>query len=318
LARFRHWGLGPQTPGRFEHLASTPARGPADMLRWKVVDAVLGRNRKDPGGFATPARAYDRALVHGDAPSLTWIGHASFLICLGGVRALVDPIFSARLGPIRRLSPPGIPLEELPRVDLVLITHNHRDHLDAPSVRRLGPAPRYVCPLGNGAWLADAGAKDITELDWWQKTRIGDLEVTLVPSRHWSMRLPWDKNEALWGGYVLRSAQGTAYHSGDTAYFDGFTEIARREGPIDWALLPIGAYEPRWFMESQHVSPEEAVQAAVDLGARQMVAMHWGTFKLTDEPLAEPPERARAAWRRHGLDPERLWVLDIGETRALT
>ena len=138
-----------------------------------------------------------------------------------------------------------------------------------------------------------------------------------MPSRHWSMRFPWDRNDALWGGYVLRAPEGTAYHSGDTAFFDGFAEIGRRAGPIDWAMLPIGAYEPRWFMEPQHLCPEEAVEASVALGARHMVAMHWGTFRLTDEPLAEPPERARSAWAERGLDERALWILDVGESRLL-
>jgi L-ascorbate metabolism protein UlaG (beta-lactamase superfamily) len=131
------------------------------------------------------------------------------------------------------------------------------------------------------------------------------------------MRLPWDRDDALWGGFVVRSADGALYHSGDTGYFDGFKEIGERAGPIDWALLPIGAYEPRWFMEPQHASPEDAGQAFLDLGARQLVAMHWGTFRLTDEPRAEPPERIRAFFAARALDPERLWVLDIGENRPL-
>ena len=131
------------------------------------------------------------------------------------------------------------------------------------------------------------------------------------------MRAPWNRNQALWGGFVVSGPEGAVYHAGDTALFDGFAEIGRRVGPVDWALLPIGAYEPRWFMQPQHLDPEEAGEAFLQLGARSLVAMHWGTFKLTDEPLAEPPERLRAWWRARGLDEERLWILDIGETRRL-
>jgi L-ascorbate metabolism protein UlaG (beta-lactamase superfamily) len=131
------------------------------------------------------------------------------------------------------------------------------------------------------------------------------------------MRYPWDRNDALWGGWVIRAPEGTAYHSGDTAYFDGFTEIGQRVGPIDWAMLPIGAYEPRWFMEPQHMNPEESARAARELGAANMVAMHWGTFRLTDEPVGEPPVRVRAAWSEQAADPSRLWILDVGESRAL-
>jgi N-acyl-phosphatidylethanolamine-hydrolysing phospholipase D len=303
--------------GRFDHLATQPARGPRDIFRWRVVDALAGKNRKDPGGFVTPRRAPDRSLVDGTAPQLTWIGHASFLITLGGKRILVDPIFRHRLGPIARLSPPGLAIETLPPIDVVLITHNHRDHLDPWSLERLGPAPHYVVPLGNGDLVRSLGAEKVTELDWWQSTNLGSLEVTLVPARHWSMRYPWDRNDALWGGFVVRSNDGVAYHSGDTAFFDGFAEIRERFGRIDWAMLPIGAYEPRWFMEPQHMGPEEAVEAARLLDTKHLVAMHWGTFRLTDEPVAEPPERARAAFAATANGDRELWILDVGETRRL-
>jgi L-ascorbate metabolism protein UlaG (beta-lactamase superfamily) len=304
--------------GRFDDRATQPRRGPSDIFRWKVLDALTGRNRKDPGGFVTPRREPDRALLAGTDAQLTWIGHASFLFTLGGKRILVDPIFAPRIGPVSRLTPPGLPIEELPPIDLVLITHNHRDHLDPWTISRLGSGPTYVTPIGNAPVLRSNGAANITELDWWQTFTLGDLEITLVPARHWSMRFPWDRNDALWGGFVVRGPEGAVYHSGDTAFFDGFAEIGRRLGPIDWAMLPIGAYEPRWFMEPQHMGPEEAVDAARLLGAANLVAMHWGTFRLTDEPLAEPPIRTRARWAEQGQDENHLWILDVGETRRLT
>jgi len=303
--------------GRFDDRATQPRRGPKDIFRWKVIDAIAGRNRSDPGGFVTPRREPDRALVAGLDAQLTWIGHASFLFTLGGKRILIDPIFAPRLGPVSRLTPPGLPIEELPPIDLVLITHNHRDHLDPWTISRLGSAPTYVTPLGNAAILAKHGASSVSELDWWQTFTLGDLEITLVPARHWSMRFPWDRNDALWGGFVVRGPEGAVYHSGDTAFFDGFAEIGRRLGPIDWAMLPIGAYEPRWFMEAQHMGPEDAVEAARLLGSPHLVAMHWGTFRLTDEPTAEPPIRTRARWVEQGRDENLLWILDVGETRRL-
>jgi N-acyl-phosphatidylethanolamine-hydrolysing phospholipase D len=304
--------------GRFDDRATRPARGPADMLRWKVLDALAGKNRKDPGGFTTPRREPDRGLIASGAAQLTWLGHASFLLTLGGKRILIDPILAPRLGPLSRLVPPGLSVDELPPIDAVLVTHNHRDHLDPWTLRRLGDRPLYVAPLGHGDLLRSLGAKRIEELDWWQSTSLGGaLDVTLVPARHWSMRYPWDRNDALWGGYVLKAPEGVAYHSGDTAFFDGFEEIGRRLGPIDWAMLPIGAYEPRWFMEPQHMSPEEAADAARIVRAKAFVAMHWGTFKLTDEPLAEPPVRARKAWAEKGGEDGALWILDVGETRRL-
>jgi L-ascorbate metabolism protein UlaG (beta-lactamase superfamily) len=199
----------------------------------------------------------------------------------------------------------------------VLVTHNHYDHLDAPSLKRIGARAKFIVPLGNAGILRSAGLTDIVELEWWQSLRVGELEVTLVPARHWSMRFPWNRNDMLWGGYVLKGKEGVAFHAGDTALFDGFGEIAQRLGPIDWALLPIGAYEPRWFMEPQHMNPEDAMEAFDRLGARRFVAMHWGTFRLTDEHPAEPPERLKRLWAAKGLPAERLWLLDVGETRAL-
>jgi L-ascorbate metabolism protein UlaG (beta-lactamase superfamily) len=303
--------------GRFDHLATQPARGPADMLKWKVVDALAGKNRRDPGGFVTPRRDPDLALLEAGAPQLTWIGHASFLLGLGGKRILVDPVFSQRLGTIARLAPPGIAAAALPPVDVVLITHNHRDHLDPRSLALLGRAPTFVVPMGDRGLLQKIGAEKIVELEWWKSVDLGGVEITMVPSRHWSMHYPWDRNESLWGGYVIRSNDGTAWHSGDTAFFDGFAEIGKRLGPIDWAMLPIGAYEPRWFMEPQHMGPEEAVEAARMAEARRLVGMHWGTFRLTDEPIGEPPERARAAFEKAGDAGRELWILDVGETRRL-
>ncbi len=307
--------------GRFDHLATEPRRGVKEMFRWKVIDAIAGKNRKDAGGFVTPRRDPDRALIAGSGPQLTWIGHASFLVTLGGLRVLVDPVLAPRLGPIARLAPPGLDVADLADVDVVLVTHNHRDHMDDWSITRLGAGPRYVVPLGNAAAIRSMGGARVDELDWWQTIHVTDgggreVEITLVPARHWSMRLPWDRNDALWGGFVIRAPEGVLYHSGDTAFFDGFTEIGKRVGSIDWALLPIGAYEPRWFMHAQHMCPEEAIEAFGMLGARSLVAMHWGTFRLTDEPIAEPPERARAAFPA-SAGAERLWILDVGETRNL-
>jgi len=303
---------------RFDHLATQPRRGPSDLLRWRVLDPLQGKKIKDPGGFVTPNRPADRDIVDARDASLCWLGHASFLLTLGGKNILVDPVLGERIGPLKRLVQPGIDWKSLPPIDLVLVTHNHRDHLHPWSIARLGDRPTYVVPLGNARFLRAAGAQaKIIELDWWETTGLGSIEITLVPARHWSMHFPWDRNDALWGGYVIRSPEGTAYHSGDTAFWDRFEEIGERVGPIDWAMLPIGAYEPRWFMEPQHMGPEEAVAAARLLRARHFVAMHWGTFKLTDEPIGEPPERARAAWQAEGRAEENLWILDVGEARYI-
>ncbi|MEA2696247.1 MAG: hypothetical protein QOI66_518 [Myxococcales bacterium] len=304
--------------GRFEDRATRPQRGPADIFRWRVLDSIAGRRVQDPGGYTTPVRENDGAQLATAAPSLTWIGHATFVLRLGGMLIATDPVWCQRIsGIIPRKAPPGVALEKVPALDVVTVSHNHYDHLDMPTLGRIGKDTLYITLPGNGALLRKGGLDKIVELDWWESHRVGTLEITAVPARHWSMRAPWNRNDMLWGGFVYRGPEGVAYHSGDTALFDGFTEIGQRLGPIDWALLPIGAYEPRWFMEPQHMNPEDAVQAFERLEARQLVAMHWGTFKLTDEPLGEPPERLRRCFAERGLDPARLWILDIGETRLL-
>jgi len=307
--------------GRFDDRATQPQRGPWDMLRWRIGDTIAGRRMKDPGGFTTPRRENDGRKIAELPASLTWIGHATFAVKLAGKLIATDPVWSERVGPIRRKVAPGVALEALPPFDVVTVSHNHYDHLDKPSIARLGDAPLYVTPLGNGSVLKSAGAKNVVELDWWQTHRHDRLEITCVPAAHWSMRAPWNRNDMLWGGFVVRGPEGAFHHAGDTALPLGadwsFADIGKRAGPIDWALLPVGAYEPRWFMQPQHMNPEDAVEAFAQLGARTMVAMHWGTFKLTDEPLGEPPERTRRVFAERGLDAKRLWVLDVGETRAL-
>jgi L-ascorbate metabolism protein UlaG (beta-lactamase superfamily) len=299
--------------GRFDDRATQPPRGPADLLRWK-----LGGKRPAHDEFQTPFRENDGLRLAAPSPSLTWIGHASFVVRLGGKLIATDPIWSTRIsGLVKRRVPPGVPFDKLPPLDVVTVSHNHYDHLDTATLRRIGPEALYVVPLGLGKLLKGEGLPRVVELDWWQSHTEGALTVTLVPARHWSMRAPWNRNDTLWGGFVLRGPEGVAYHAGDTALFDGFAEIGRRTGPIDWAMLPIGAYEPRWFMQPQHMNPDDAIEAFVALGARTLVAMHWGTFKLTDEPLGEPPTRTRQLFAQRGLDPTRLWVLDVGETRDL-
>ncbi len=305
--------------GRFDDRATRPVRGPADLLRWRVLDRLNGRGAareaKPPGA---PVRPNDGALIRDLPASLTWVGHASFVARLGGQLIATDPLFSERIqGVVKRLAPPGVVPEALPPIDVVLVSHNHYDHLDVPSLKRIGPEALYVVPLGNARTLKGAGLPRVVELDWWQSHVVGDLEVTLVPARHWSMRAPWDRNDGLWGGFVLRGPEGVAYHAGDTAFFEDFREIRARCGPIDWAMLPVGAYEPRWFMEPQHMNPDDALRAFELLDARALVAMHWGTFVLTDEPAAEPPARTRQGFADRGWDPSRLWVMDVGETRAL-
>jgi N-acyl-phosphatidylethanolamine-hydrolysing phospholipase D len=303
--------------GRFDERATQPTRGPRDMFAWKVL------RRSDPraDNYAELDAIRPEIVTGGAAklasgvPCACWIGHATWAFRLGGQLVVTDPVWSNALsGVVKRLVPPGVALAELPAPDIVLVTHDHRDHLDFPTIAKLPESATFVVPLGNGPRIKKP---NVIELDWWQTHRIGSLEITLVPSRHWSMRMPWNRNDTLWGGYVVRGPEGAVYHSGDTATGDHFAEIGAKCAPIDWAMLPIGAYSPRWFMSTQHVNPEEAIDGFVALGAKNFLAMHWGTFKLTDEPIGEPAERTRALWQERALSPERLWILGVGEVRDL-
>jgi L-ascorbate metabolism protein UlaG (beta-lactamase superfamily) len=300
---------------RFVNLDGSEPPAFSRVFKWAVVDRLLGRRHIDKQPATTPRVKPNLAELArppevGAPARLTWIGHASWLIQLDGVSLLIDPILSESLGPgIRRHVPAALDARTLPAIDAQLVTHNHRDHLDLPSLLAVGRpvvAGRGLAPFFAGHDLR------CTELDWWGETRVGAVTIRFVPSQHWSRRGLSDANETLWGGFVLEGSTARLYHSGDTAYFDGFAEIGRRVGAIDAALLPIGAYEPAWFMSKQHMNPEEAVRAFVDLGARQFVAMHFGTFKLTDEPLDEPPLRLAAEWQRRALAPEACHVLPIG------
>jgi L-ascorbate metabolism protein UlaG (beta-lactamase superfamily) len=305
---------------RFDDRATNPARGPADMLRWKLL------RRSDPrppswqelDAIRPGARDDGATALRAPGPLACWIGHATWVFRLGGKLVATDPIWSRAIqGVIPRLVRPGVALTDLPPLDVVVVTHDHMDHMDFPTLRRLGAQPEYVVPLGNGERLRRLGLERVVELDWWKAYNVGDLEITLVPARHWSMRMPWTRNETLWGGFVFRAPEGTLYHAGDTAAGDHFAEIGRRVGAIDWAMLPIGAYAPRWFMHPQHMGPEEAGDGYLALGARHFLAMHWGTFRLTDEAVGEPPLLLRRFWDEQRLPEERLWILDVGETRPL-
>lgn len=290
------------------------------VLKWKAGWHGEKRPSTPMTGVPVPAQANDgRALRRAAADALTWVGHASFLVQLGGSSALIDPVMSRALvgGLIPRNVAPGLDWQALPRIDLVLVTHNHRDHMDAATLRRLGPDPVYVVPQGLGRWFVRAGLRRVVEMAWWQRERIAGMDVTFVPAEHWSRRGLLDTNESWWGGYVIERGGLRVYHSGDTAWFDGFALMREKCGAIDVAMLPIGAYAPRWFMQRQHMDPFDAVRAFEALGARRFVAMHWGTFKLTDEDLLEPPRLLAEAWQGANLPQDRLAVPAIGETLRL-
>ena len=293
----------------------------AAILRWGVVDRLRGRRRQRAAGPPAPRAEPDRALIHecSDRTRLTWIGHASFLATLGGASVLIDPVFAGHAGLLyRRHDAPGLTPDDLPELAAVLVSHNHYDHFDGAALRRLPADVPVVVPAGMGRAVRRLSRRTVVELDWWQAVPLGPLEVTLVPARHWSRRHIFDTNRALWGGFVVRTGGAAVYHAGDTAAFDGFAEIGRRFPGLAAALLPVGGYDPAWFMEHYHLDPEQAGEAFLALGARTMVPMHWGAFRLTDEPLGEPIERLWAWWDRYGpRDGRRLAVPAVGETIVL-
>lgn len=250
----------------------------------------------------------------------TWLGHASFLLRFGGANLLTDPFLGDRAGPLgfgpKRYVPPALTTEQLPPLDLIIVSHNHYDHLDAGTVERLPNKERItaIVPLKLGDFFRSRGYTNVVELDWYDSVERNGVKITAVPAVHFSRRGLFDMNKTLWAGYVLEAGGKKVYFSGDTAYGPVFKEIGQKLGPIDLALVAIGAYEPQKIMKPSHVTPEEAVALGRDIGAKRLVGMHWGTIILTLEPPFEPPGRFRAAGQNAGYDAAALEVLKIGET----
>jgi N-acyl-phosphatidylethanolamine-hydrolysing phospholipase D len=272
-----------------------------------------------PRSGAAPLVPYSPSALL-SSPALTWIGHATFYVRQDDAAYLVDPVWSERASPMRiagprRLVPPGVPLDALPRVDFAILSHDHYDHTDLPTMRALaGRGVPFVVPTGVGELVRRAGGRVAAELAWWEETAIGGATVTCVPAKHFSGRGLTDRNRRRWAGFVVSTPTRRLYHAGDSALFPGFAEIGRRLSPLDAACIPIGAYLPREMMSPVHLDPEEAVEAALAVGARRTIGMHFGTFDLADEPLAEPPARFLAAARARGL--AGACVLAVGETRG--
>lgn len=298
-----------------------------DFWRWRLG---LGPREEQalPPGETPPYRpqvvAPDlNSLNHPDPKKIqvTWIGHSTFLVQVAGLNLLTDPMFSDRASPLsfagpKRQAPPGVPLAQLPPIHAALISHNHYDHLDLGTVTGLGNRVRFFVPLGLAAWFKKNDLTQVDELDWWQSQSLGNIRLHCVPAQHFSMRTLFDRNRTLWCGWVLETPEGNIFFTGDTGYCRHFQEIGQRLGPMRLALIHVGGYQPRWFMSSMHVNPKEAVRIHQDVRSLQSIGMHWGTFKLTDEPLGEPPRYLQRALKQAKIPADRFVVLKIGETRV--
>ena len=290
------------------------------LLRWQFGQRERGAwpEHVPLPGFPPPAATG----VPTNGAAVTFLGHASFLIRLPGLTLLTDPAFSERCSPLswagpKRVAPPGVAPADLPRPDIVLLSHNHYDHLDVPSLRAIAARhrPAFVAPLGNRSFLARHGIA-AAECDWWQSLSFGPVRITATPARHFAARFLHDRNRTLWAGFMVETPQGRILFAGDSGAGPHWTAIGERLGTPDLALLPIGAYEPRWMMQSVHMNPEEAVAAHRSLGARRSLGMHFGTFRLTDEAYDAPVQGLIAARDAAGMAAEDFDVLGLGETRA--
>jgi N-acyl-phosphatidylethanolamine-hydrolysing phospholipase D len=296
-------------PGRFFNPRRRLPLRPRTVLRW-----WLSRNpyRGQPWRPAPRHAAVASTGPAGGGPALTWVGHATFALEDAGTMVLTDPHFGPRALVPRRLTPAGLSLAAVPEGALAVVSHNHYDHLDRWTARRLPGGTTWFVPLGLAGWLRRRGVARVVELDWWQSARHGDWTLTCLPAQHWSNRLSQGRDSTLWCSWLLDSGSRRTWFAGDTGWFGGFAEIGRRFPGIDVALLPIGAYEPRWFMAYQHLDPGEAYRAFRAVGARHMVGMHWGCFDLTDEPVDLAPRVLRGLVAAEGGDP-RVRVLAVGE-----
>jgi N-acyl-phosphatidylethanolamine-hydrolysing phospholipase D len=312
--------------GRFRNIHPHPAHGLRELLRWKLR---LGRTEKPTLDRVVLPSRYQAEWVRADIerisrPSrehiqVTWIGHSTFLIQVQGMNLLTDPVFGKYCSPfpiprLRRQAPLPVKMENLPTIHGVLLSHNHYDHLEARTVRQLGNDVTWFAPIGMGPWFAERDRDNVLEMDWWQEAEFGPISVVSVPAQHFSSRTMLDRNLTLWSGFVLRTSKGNIYFAGDSGYCSSFYDIGNHLGPMRVSMIPIGAYQPRWFMAPMHLNPEEAVRVHLDVKSELSIGMHWGTFSLTDEPMAEPPIMLRHSLARRHVPATTFRTLRIGET----
>lgn len=326
----------PALPGKPWHHTAKGFRNPpgsprqqTEMLKYLGFVTKLATRAFDrveiPQGHVWSREMTENGLAEfADHPSITWLGHASFLIRIGGKTIITDPYLTTYAGPRRGLGAPRfvecpIPVAELPEVDLLLLSHNHFDHLDENALDqwRHKSKTTAISPLGLSPYFTKRGFAKAYELDWYQHRVEQGINITCLPAVHWSRRSMFDTNRTLWGSFVIEAAGRKLFYCCDTAYGPIYPELGQKYGPFDLAMVPIGAYDPQWMMHASHTTPEEAVRIGRDLKARQLVAMHWGTVVLSEEPPFEPPVRFQNAGLHHGFAADQCWVMKIGETRYL-
>ncbi len=262
-----------------------------------------------------------------ESQTLTWLGHSTLLIQYDGINIITDPHLTQRASPVsfagpKRYTNPGLSVEDLPEIDLIVISHNHYDHLDKLTIEKLFEKqvknpPRIFVPLKLKEWFVNLGIENVVELDWNESEIFGEWIIHAVPVQHWSSRTPWDRNKTLWAGWVLEKEGFRFFFAGDTGYSKDFKNLGKKFGQFDLAAIPIGGYDPRWFMKSSHANPEEAVKIHIDINYRYSVGIHWGTFILTDEPLDEPPKLLKVAAEKSGIKKDEFFVMKHGETKIL-
>jgi N-acyl-phosphatidylethanolamine-hydrolysing phospholipase D len=297
--------------------------GFSDILGWKLGISAREKPRiPDAPNSGAPLITLDPLQI-AQAPiqtwRTTWLGHASFLVQGGGISLLIDPVFSDHCAPLpfpslkRKVAPPCL-LSELPHIDAILLTHTHYDHLDLPTLRQLGQTIPLFLPSGHKALLKKSGFNNVTELAWWDSHDLTDnIRITAVPGQHFTSRTPFDRNTGHWCGWVIEGVEKKLWHAGDSGYCPVFSDIGERFDGIDLAMIPIGAYQPRSIMQAMHMNPDEAVQAFIDAKCQRAIAMHWGTFQLTDEPFGEPPILLKQAMDEKNLPDHRFVAGSIGE-----
>ncbi|KAA3614871.1 MAG: MBL fold metallo-hydrolase [Calditrichaeota bacterium] len=297
-------------------------KGISNLLKWVVWDRFINDSRSteaDSVVFELAENDPDWLQQNKEEFSITWVGHSSFLIQIEGLNILTDPVWSERVSPVSfvgpsRLVKPGLAFDSLPPIDIVIISHDHYDHLDEGTIEMIGDSALYIVPLGIGDFLDGLDISNYQELDWWDEISFNGVRFICTPTQHFSGRTLFDRNKTLWSSWAILGKSSRLYFAGDTGYFPGFKQIGERYGPFDVAIVPIGAYKPQWFMSPVHVDPVQAVDVYLDVKAKYFVPMHWGTFQLSDEPITDPPKVLMNEVELRGLDSNLFKVLKHGET----